>query len=55
MIRKLRIRKMLTNNWRPKLISLLCAIFVWYVVDRLLVKGGESEWDTEDIRISLPE
>lgn len=52
---RIHLRKLLIDNWKPKYICLLCAVLVWLMVDRLLVRGSTPEWDLDDIRIALPE
>lgn len=49
------IRRLFLNNWKPKLICLVCAVVVWLLVNHLLVRGDSPEWDIDDIRISKPE
>ncbi len=50
-----KIRKLLTLNWRPKLICLLLAVLVWVWVEFFYVRDENKEWDMDDIRLSLPE
>ncbi|MBQ2814219.1 MAG: hypothetical protein IJE66_04340 [Akkermansia sp.] len=49
------IQRLFLNNWKPKLICLVCAVVVWLLVNHLLVRGDSPEWDIDDIRISKPE
>ena len=55
MIPKNDLKQLFLENWKPKLFCLLGAVFVWLAVDRLLVRGSETEWNIDDIRIVLPE
>lgn len=55
MIHRIRIKKLLFENGKSKLICLLAAVLVWLMVNHLLVSGESREWDIDDIRIMLPE
>ena len=55
MLHRIQLKKLLLNNWRPKLLSLICAVVVWLMVNHLLVRGDSAEWDIDDIRVVLPE
>ena len=43
----------LSRNWKPKLISLGLAIFVWTVVSYINTENAEQ--DVDDTRIVIPE
>ena len=43
----------LSRNWKPKLISLGLAIFVWTVVSYINTENAEQ--DVDDTRIVFPE
>ncbi len=55
MLHRIHLRKLLLNNWRPKLLCLICAVVVWLMVNHLLVRNDGAEWDIDDIRVVLPE
>ena len=55
MRRRIRLRKLVTINWQAKLICLAAAVVVWLMVNHLLVRGGSTEWNIDDIRLSMPE
>lgn len=48
------LKKLLTNDWKTKLLCLACAVVVWLMVHSL-IEGDSTGWDIHDIRISLPE
>ena len=50
-----KIRKLLIDNWKPKLMCLVCTVVVWLLVNHLLVRGDSPEWDIDDIRLANPE
>ena len=52
---KTQIKKLLIDNWKPKLICLVCAVVVWLTVHHLQVRSGNPEWSIDDIRVSIPE
>lgn len=49
------IKALLIENWKPKLVCLVCAVVVWLLVNHLLVRGDSPEWDIDDIRFANPE
>lgn len=55
MLRRNKIRKLLVDNWKPKLVCLVGAVVVWWLVNHLLVRGESPEWDIDDIRLANPE
>ncbi|MBQ4614668.1 MAG: hypothetical protein IJB31_07065 [Akkermansia sp.] len=50
-----RIKKLITLNWRPKLVCLLAAIIVWLWVEWFYVRDENTEWDMDNIQLSIPE
>lgn len=43
-------------NWKPKLICLAIAVFVWAALDYMSKNaGGDQPWDDSKVRFSLPE
>lgn len=52
--RKGALAKSLSYNWKPKLVCLLLAVLVWVWVEYRYVQDA-SEWDLNDVRLSVPE
>lgn len=52
---KIKLKKALTSNLRPKLACLAAAILVWLVVYYVYVREPNENWDLNDVRLSLPE
>ncbi|MBR5523164.1 MAG: hypothetical protein IKV82_06860 [Akkermansia sp.] len=50
-----RIKELITLNRGPKLICLLLAIIVWIWVECFYVRDENTEWDMDEIRLSIPE
>ncbi len=51
-----RLRKIIVNNWRPKLICLVIAILLWSWVEYFYAEShSDDEWDEDDVRFTLPE
>lgn len=54
-LRNITIKSLFVENWKPKLLTLMAAVVVWVIVDRLYVRDVGSEWGVDDIRLSMPE
>ncbi len=53
-----KLKRLFTNNWRPKYICLILAILLWFWVDHFYVRSetdAAKEWDENAILFSLPE
>lgn len=48
------LSKALLRNWKPKLICLLLAVAVWWMVEHWYVRES-PEWNLDDFRLSVPE
>ncbi len=53
-----KIRRLFTNNWKPKYICLILAILLWTWVNHFYVSAetdAAQEWDENAVLFSLPE
>lgn len=48
-----RLYSKMQRNWKPKLITLGLAIFVWLVVN--YSNSDNEEWAYDDIKVSIPD